>query len=219
MTDLPESWATAVAAAGGTAGPDDVARVGTALLGRWREPHRHHHGEQHLAEVLDAVHLLQGEVADVAVVLLAAWYHDAVYEGLPGQDEERSARCAERELPGLGLPPQRVRAVAGLVRGTADHTGDPPAGVDPRDAAVLNDADLCVLAAPERRYRRYAAGVRAEYAHVPEAAFRAGRAEVLRRLLAAPELFRTRDGRARWEPAARRNLTQELEELSSHPSP
>lgn len=218
MTELPKSWATAVAAAGGTAGAGDVTRVGTTLLGRWREPHRHHHGEQHLAEVLDGVQLLQDEAVDVAVVLLAAWYHDAVYDGRPGEDEERSARCAERELPGLGLPLQRVQAVAGLVRGTADHTGDPPEGVDPRDAAVLNDADLCVLAAPDQRYRRYAAGVRAEYAHIPEAAFRTGRAEVLRRLLAAPHLFRTREGRARWEPAARRNLMGELGELTVHPA-
>jgi predicted metal-dependent HD superfamily phosphohydrolase len=216
---LRANWATAVAAAGGTGGPDDVARVGAALLGRWREPHRHHHGEQHLADVLDAVHLLADETADVAVVLLAAWYHDAVYDGRPGEDEERSAQCAERELAGLGVPPQRVRAVAGLVRATVDHTGDPPAGVDGRDAAVLNDADLSVLAAVEPRYRRYADGVRAEYAHVPEAAFRQGRAAVLQRLLAAPHLFRTHHGRAHWEPAARRNLARELAELTDRTAP
>lgn len=214
---LPEVWATAVAAAGGTAELAEVERVGAALLDRWREPHRHHHGEQHLVDVLDAVHLLADQAADVAVVLLAAWYHDAVYDGRPGEDEERSAQCAERELAGLGVPPERLRAVAGLVRATADHTGAPPAAVDPRDAATLNDADLCVLAAAEPRYRRYAAGVRAEYAHVPDDAFRAGRAEVLQRLLAARHLFRTPYGRARWEPAARRNLARELAELGGRP--
>lgn len=216
---LPQSWATAVAAAGGTAGVDHVARVGAALLGRWREPHRHHHGEQHLADVLDGVDLLADEAADVAVVLLAAWYHDAVYDGRPGEDEERSAQCAERELDELGVPPERVQAVAALVRATIDHTGDLPAGADGRDAAVLNDADLSVLAAAEQRYRRYAAGVRAEYAHVPEAAFREGRAEVLQRLLAAPQLFRTRHGRVHWDPAARRNLLREVAELTGRPAP
>jgi predicted metal-dependent HD superfamily phosphohydrolase len=55
--------------------------------------------------------------------------------------------------------------------------------------------------------------VREEYAQVPAAAFVAGRAAVLRDLLAARPLFRTAPGRDRWETAARTNLRRELTTL------
>ena len=65
-----------------------------------------------------------------------------------------------------------------------------------------------------QRYADYVAGVRAEYAHVDEAGWRTGRAQVLRDLLALEPLFRTAEGRDRWEAAARANLTAELRDLS-----
>jgi predicted metal-dependent HD superfamily phosphohydrolase len=52
--------------------------------------------------------------------------------------------------------------------------------------------------------------VRGEYAHVADDDFRAGRAAVLRDLLAKPQLFQTAYGRASWEVAARANVAREL---------
>ena len=84
---------------------------------------------------------------------------------------------------------------------------------DDVDGAVLCDADLAVLARDEDGYRRYVDDVRREYAHVPDELFRAGRATVLSALLAAPTLFRTDEGRRRWERAARANVEAELARL------
>jgi predicted metal-dependent HD superfamily phosphohydrolase len=209
------SWLEAVRAAGGTAPPAAVEAAGTELLGRWAEPHRRYHDLEHLAEVLAAVDLLAAEAADVAVVRLAAWFHDAVYVGHPGQDEEDSAVLAEQVLAGLGVPAERVARVAGLVRMTAAHD---PADGDP-DAAVLNDADLAVLAAPAERYERYRTAVREEYRHVPDELFRAGRAAVLSTLAGRDPLFRTGTGRDRWQAAARANLAAELAALTSAGGP
>jgi predicted metal-dependent HD superfamily phosphohydrolase len=89
---------------------------------------------------------------------------------------------------------------------TAAHV---PSDGDP-DEAVLSDADLAILAAPEPRYARYTAAVRAEYAHVPDDAFRAGRSAVLAGLVAADRLYRTAQGHRRWEAAARANVAAEL---------
>jgi predicted metal-dependent HD superfamily phosphohydrolase len=102
-----------------------------------------------------------------------------------------------------------VAEVRRLVLLTAGHDPDP----DDRDGALLCDADLAVLGAPPQVYDRYAAAVRREYAHVPEPAFRAGRAEVLARLLELPALFRLPPTAARWERPARDNLTRELAAL------
>ncbi len=118
-------------------------------------------------------------------VLLAAWFHDAVYDG-QGDDEERSARLA---LDALG-PTPLGEEVARLVRLTATHR---PLDSD-APGQVLCDADLGILAADPARYASYTEGVRREYAHVPDADFAAGRAAILRDLLAKPTLFHTARG-------------------------
>ncbi|GAA4482609.1 hypothetical protein GCM10023191_003030 [Actinoallomurus oryzae] len=185
--------------------------LGAELLRRYAEPHRRYHTTRHLAEVLDHVDELAGEAADAGTVRLAAWFHDAVYDPTRGDNEERSAVLAERMLADTDLSAATVAEVARLVRLTATH--DPAEG--DRDGAVLCDADLAVLAAPPDRYADYAAAVREEYAAVPDEAFRAGRAEILRGLLALPALYRTAPARERWEAAARHNVETELMLLGS----
>ena len=63
------------------------------------------------------------------------------------------------------------------MRMTAHHR---PADDDVAGCA-LSDADLGILAAPRERYDAYVAGVRADFAHVGDDDFRAGRAAVLAR--------------------------------------
>ncbi|TMR98672.1 metal-dependent phosphohydrolase [Nonomuraea basaltis] len=179
--------------------------VGAELIARWAEPHRRYHTLDHLAAVLDAAAHLAGEADDLAAVRLAAWFHDAVYDGRPGWDEERSAQLAQSRLPRCGVPAARIAEVARLVRLTAAH--DTLADGD-ANGAVLCDADLAVLGGPG--YEAYAAAIRQEYAHVPGELFRKGRAEVLRRLLATPRLYRTARARELWEEPARANMTAEL---------
>jgi predicted metal-dependent HD superfamily phosphohydrolase len=194
--------------------PGRAAGVGAALLDSWGEPHRRYHDLTHLQNVLAGVAELADWADDRFAVELAAWYHDAIYDGLPDA-EERSAGRAEQELTAVGLPTDLVAEVARLVQLTARHN---PAA-DDRNGAVLCDADLAILAADPPRYAGYAAAVRQEYEHVPDADFRAGRAAILRDLLAQPTLFRTPTGRARWESPARANLTTELACLRPPPGP
>jgi predicted metal-dependent HD superfamily phosphohydrolase len=194
----------------------ELEAAGLDLLDRYAEPHRAYHDVTHLAEVLAAVELLAEHADDLPVVVAAAWWHDAVYDVTAGagRNEEASARLAERTLTGWtaaghAVDTGRAARVGDLVRMTAEH--DAPAG--DRDAEVLSDADLAVLAADPDRYARYAADVCREYEHVPEAAFAAGRAAVLRGLLAHDRLYRTAQGQARWEDRARANLARELAAL------
>lgn len=205
--DLPARW-DALLADLATAG--DPRAVGSHLLGRWAEPHRRYHDQVHLAVVLDQVDTLADHALDIQAVRLAAWYHDAIYAGAP-DDEEQSALLARADLTGLGLPGALVAETERLVRLTGPH--DPAPG--DRNGEVLCDADLAILAAGPEAYRRYVAAVRAEYAHVADDAFRAGRAQVLVQLLALPALFRTRLGYERWEAAARANVEAELRTLTS----
>ncbi|MFI7501471.1 hypothetical protein ACIBVL_23790 [Streptomyces sp. NPDC049687] len=198
------------ARAPGGHGPDPVPYADN-LLTRWQEPQRRYHTLAHLTAVLDHIDVLEEYADDPAAVRLAAWFHDAVYLPDRSENEERSARLAERALPEAGVPDARTAEVARLVRLTVTH--DP--ADDDRDGQVLCDADLAILAAPPSAYAAYTAAVRAEYHFVPTDAFRTGRAAILRQLLELPRLFRTPYGAAKWEPTARHNLRSELELLTS----
>ncbi|GHA84479.1 hypothetical protein GCM10010330_43350 [Streptomyces tendae] len=197
-----------------TAVPDS-APYADDLLARWQEPQRRYHTLAHLTAVLDHVDALAQHADDVDVVRLAAWFHDAVYRPDRSENEERSARLAERALPEAGVPAARTAEVARLVRLTVTHA---PAA-DDRDGQVLCDADLAILASPPSAYAAYTAAVREEYHFVPNDAFREGRAAILRQLLDLPSLFHTPHGRREWEATARHNLTGELEMLSLPDSP
>jgi predicted metal-dependent HD superfamily phosphohydrolase len=188
----------------------DPGPYGENLLARWAEPQRRYHTTGHLRAVLDRVDELAGHAADPDGVRLAAWFHDAVHLPERSENEERSARLAERALPEAGVSADRTAEVARLVRLTVTHD---PADRD-TNGEVLCDADLAVLAGPPSAYAAYAAEVRQEYHFVPDGAFRDGRAAVLHRLLGLPRLFRTAYGQEHWERTARSNIRAELDLLS-----
>ena len=189
----------------------DSPDVRDAVVAAYADPSRGYHDTRHLGEVLDRLDELAGNGAtyDETPVLLAAWFHDAVYDG-ERDAEERSAAWAEHALVEVA-PASVVSEVARLVRLTETHTPDDTDA----NGCALSDADLGILAAPRERYDEYVAAVRREYAHLEEAVFTAGRADVLRALAAKPHLFHTAYAREQWEAAARANLERELATLDS----
>ncbi|MGW0755109.1 HD domain-containing protein [Streptomyces sp. NPDC002814] len=207
---LAARFADALRAARAPVDSPDPAPYADDLLTRWQEPQRRYHTLKHLAAVLDHIDVLEKHAADPDVVRLAAWFHDAVYLPERSENEERSARLAERALPEAGLSAAKTAEVARLVRLTVTHA---PAG-DDRDGQVLCDADLAILASPPSAYAAYTAAVREEYHFVPNEAFREGRSAILRQLLDLPRLFHTPHGEREWEATARYNLRSELEMLS-----
>ena len=206
--------------------PDQPA-LRDALLDAWAAPERGYHDLTHLLEVLTRLGELADEVGYAAPeVQLAAWFHDAVYDG-DADPEGRSAEWARRALAaardhgkkgGLdGVMDGGVRRsvdvdeVVRLVLLTRDHSPAP----EDLNGVALCDADLAVLASAPARYAAYAAGVRREYRHLDDTTFTAGRLDVLRTFLAREHLFTSAVARARWEAAARRNAAREVAELES----
>lgn len=189
-------------------GDRTLQAVVAAATDRYAEPHRHHHGPAHVRQVAaDVDRLLSGvAVPDPDAVRLAAVYHDAVYDPRSSTNETDSAALAAHDLAGL-VPAATVASVVRLVLATREHR---PAGPD---EAVLLDADLAVLGADPATYDRYVAGVRAEYAHVADDAWRVGRAAVLASFLDRETIFHTR-AMAGTEVVARANLAREAASLA-----
>jgi predicted metal-dependent HD superfamily phosphohydrolase len=202
--------------------------VREAVRRRYGEKHRRYHDLRHLDAVLGNLHVLVAHSREpgtdaVEAARLGALWHDAVYLVGAVDNEEASARLAQAELSAAGAPGALVAEVARLVRLTAHHDptapgAGPAAGAVSREAAValdpagalLCDADLAVLAGSDAEYARYRDDVRAEWPHLDDAAFDAGRATVVRGLLARRWLFLTPFAVEAWEERARRNLATEL---------
>ena len=188
----------------------DQPQIRERLVSAYDDPARGYHDLRHLREVLEHLDdLVPADHPERDAVVLAAWFHDAVYDAV-GDNEERSARLADAVLTQAGVPIPLVDEVTRLVRLTAGH--DPAA--DDLPGQLLCDADLAILAADRERYDAYVAGVRQEYAEVPDADFRAGRKAVLEDLLAHDTLFHSDAARERWEEKARANVSAEVAALS-----
>jgi len=195
--------------------PDEAGWIalGEKLLARWTEPHRTYHDARHLEDVLLALNQLEVWGAEVAVVTkLAAWFHDAVYDGVTGDDERASAELAHMALTRAGIDNALAETVHDFVLATIP--AEAPAKVPPELAHLL-DADLSIFAASAVRYDRYANAVRAEYAHVPDVQFALGRARILESYAAQAEIYRTGTARDLWEAPARVNLAREIARLRS----
>jgi predicted metal-dependent HD superfamily phosphohydrolase len=197
--------------------PADAYPVFDRLVAAHTEPHRHYHTLEHLAEMFKVAGKLGDVATDPAAVSLAIWFHDAVYDPRAKDNEDRSAEFAVEQLWPLHLSDETLCRVGRLIRATA-HT---PLDVVDADTAVLLDADLAILSADPKRYARYAADVRKEYAWVPDEAYRQGRAAVLTGFLERPRIYRTERMFAAAEEAARANLRTEIATLSGDtiPSP
>ena len=197
--------------------------LGENLLARYEQPHRKYHTSVHLSEMLTALKTLykRHHTATPRAVLLAAWFHDAVYEANPGEDEAASADLARTTLTPLAstgfLTNREVTAIAHLIELTASHQladgiEEYTSGALTRaDAAFFLDADLAILAADSPRYTRYVAGVRAEYAHYAPDAFTRGRAAILQGFLNRTAIYASDTAHLLWDAPARLNLRTELE--------
>lgn len=178
-----------------------------ALEAAYAEPHRRYHSRAHVEACLALLAGQDGLSADDRRLLeYAIWWHDAVYDPTRADNEAASARMARDDLLARGETAAVADEVARLILLTRGHTvapGDPI-------GALLVSIELAVLGGDPATYDAYAAGVRVEYAHVPETAFRAGRARVMRQFLDAEAIYPDPAFRTRFEARARANIAREI---------
>jgi len=184
------------------------------LVAAWSEPARHYHTLQHLNECLALASVWGANLAprDHALLDVALWFHDAVYDPQARDNEARSAQLAVSALQAHGVAPDLAQRVAQLVLATAHAT---PVAAGNLLTDLLLDIDLAILGACAKRYAQYEAQIRAEYAWADDAAYAAGRAKVLSHFKAMADagpsaLYRTAPGQTRLAQA-RLNLAMALD--------
>jgi len=196
--DLQASWQRAWR---GVGAQSDGAVLHAALMAAWREPHRRYHTLQHLGECLDLLERVGALAAHRAEVEVGLWFHDAVYDVQRSDNEARSAEWLRDAAHAERVAGDVVDRIGALIMATR-HAALP----DGVDAQVLVDIDLAILAAAEPRFAEYERQIRAEYAFVPEATFRARRRAVLAGFLARERIYSTARLHDELEARARANL-------------
>ncbi|MDJ0642943.1 MAG: hypothetical protein QNJ15_09005 [Erythrobacter sp.] len=195
-----------------------LAAVPSALLAdlrkRHAEPQRHYHDWSHIEALLHHIDSIQAKLHDRDAVLYAVLFHDSIYDPREHDNERRSAQLLVDS--GSPLPPQSCALARRMIEATEGHSLPDDLTGEPRDdCAHFLDMDLAILGAPANRFDIYENQIRREYAHVPDQAFRTGRAKVLRHFLERERLYFTPWGMDRFEANARKNLARSLEALTS----
>ena len=185
----------------------DGAHWYDTLTQSYGESQRHYHNRDHLAECLEEFDRARHLAKDPAAVELALWFHDAVYDPKAADNEEQSAAMARNCLSAAGLS-SLADTVGALVMATKSHDTGMSA-----DAALLVDIDLSILGREPKRFAEFEAQIQEEYKWVPKLVFKFKRAQILERFLNRPRIYATDFFAGRYEEAARRNLTDSIQQL------
>lgn len=207
QADLDQRW-TALARRANWAG--DTAAIYAELQAAYNAPTRHYHNLHHVLQCLRTLDEVRHACTDPTAVETAIWFHDAVYDPTRPDNEARSADLAERHLRALGAAEPFVVTVHDLILDTR-HTTPPTTP----DGQTLVDIDLSILGRPAEIYDAYDRAIRREYAHVPDDAYRTGRATVLRSFLARASIYVTPTFQKQYELHARENLARSLRDLAA----
>jgi predicted metal-dependent HD superfamily phosphohydrolase len=179
-----------------------------ALFAAYSQNHRYYHTAQHIDHCLRELDAVLDLAAEPAEVELALWFHDAVYEPMSSNNEERSADWASELLSQHGVAAARVANVRAHIMATRH---DAPATLP--DSQLVVDIDLSILGADDATYAQFERNVRKEYQWVPLPLFRRKRAEILNSFLGRPRIYNTDRLYTRFEQQARHNLREAIRAL------
>jgi predicted metal-dependent HD superfamily phosphohydrolase len=206
VSKLAQRWE----AAWNIAPPQVRREVFDEVIAAYTNSNRHYHDLRHIAACLREFDSVKQLARNSRAVEAAIWFHDVVYDGHRQDNEEQSADFAMHAMARLGADDALRHAVRDLVLFTR-HDRDPGTN----DGKLMVDIDLASLGLPADAFDANGDAIRQEYAHVPEADFRKGRASLLGRFLSRPRIYLTDEFFARYEEQARKNLRRSLNAINA----
>jgi predicted metal-dependent HD superfamily phosphohydrolase len=175
------------------------------LISAYCESQRHYHNLRHLEACFFHFEQVKGWLIAPAEVLLALWFHDAVYQPHSTKNELHSALWLRDVLENGDRPPAQIERICGHVLATQNHC----AGED-LDRQFLLDIDLAILGSATDAFFQFDAKIRREYLWVPAETYHQQRLAVLTTFLERPHIYQTPYFRDKYESQARQNLTQAI---------
>ena len=186
----------------------------TQIISAYQEPDRKYHNLHHLQQLFTELQNFNPSdyLNDRPSIILAIFFHDAIYDTRSHENEAQSAKWAAESLTKLNLPNATIDRITHLIHLTKTHRPDPT----DLNAQILLDLDLSILATPPLQYQTYAQAIRQEYHWVPEADYRKGRSQILQTFLNRDRIYHHPEMHHH-EHQARTNLNQEIQTLKQNP--
>ncbi|ABW27490.1 HD domain-containing protein [Acaryochloris marina] len=171
------------------------------LVCAYSEPHRYYHTATHIDACLDHLDRVKVLAQAPAILEMALWFHDAVYQTQSNQNEQDSADWAVHFLQTAGVAVNVCHQVHHLIMATATHTTH-----DHPDTALMVDIDLAILGQNTQTFADFETQIRQEYAWVPITEYCQQRSQILETFAQRPHLYQTAYFQERYEAMARSNL-------------
>jgi len=208
---LAEFWRRSCQALG-AGDAASIAASWDALEAMYHHPPRAYHNLGHIQECLRALSNPSSRsvaIDTIALVSVALFAHDCVYDSTRPDNEQRSADVAVVLGRAMGIPPTTLAALHRLVMATT-HKGLPGDAAE----ALIRDIDLSSLGASPEQFDANTAAIRAEYAWAGDEQWRTGRVAFFKEILARPAIYFTPEFHARFESAARANVQRALHTMT-----
>lgn len=189
-----------------TSEPDDAARLWQEIEKCYNRSDRHYHTLAHLENLLNELRPHR-DSTNWHTIVFAIAYHDAVYNTLKSNNEEKSADLAVKRLASIAFPEAGRVQCQKLILATKKHE------FADDETNLFTDADLAILGAEPYVYKAYTEQIRREYKIYPDLVYRPGRKKVLQHFLEMDAIYKTEAFRGRYEDPARANLYTELKSL------
>lgn len=187
----------------------DDGRLYRVVADNYSEPHRRYHTLDHIRHCLGQLDRARHLAADPDAIELAVWFHDVIYDPTVDDNELRSARFFDSQL-GVHLPGEQAARVHRLIMAT-EYPSEPDDG----DARLMVDIDLSSFALPWEEFMHDTHAIQAEFAHVPEEQFIAGKLKFLESMLSRPRFYLTDYFHDRLEARARSNIERHIRDLNN----
>lgn len=178
---------------------------------KYSEKHRYYHTLNHIESLINLIEDYKEKISDIHYIFFSVWYHDAIYNTLKKNNEEKSSALAAKRLKDLNVDNLTVNKIKMLIISTKNHLTNPE--IDNFDAKLFLDCDLSILGANIERYKQYMNEIRLEYSIYPDLLYNKGRIKVLEHFLNMSRIYKTDEIYERFEKQARENLKYELETL------
>jgi len=169
---------------------------------------RHYHTLQHLCNLLSQLTIVKGEIKNWETTLFTLYYHDIIYNASKSDNEEKSAKLAEKRMKEISVSKEIIEHCKKQILATKSHHKS----ID-SDTNYFTDADLSVLGQSWEKYALYYKNVRKEYAIYPAIIYNPGRKKVLNHFLSMDRIFKTDFFYNKFETQAKQNLQRELDSL------
>lgn len=182
-----------------------IAELWTEIEKKYSSKKRHYHTLDHLENLYLQLVKIKGEIKSWNTILFTLFYHDIVYNSLKSDNEEKSAKLAEKRMKQISVPNETIELCINQILATKSHIKSTHT-----DTNYFTDADLSVLGQTWETYSLYYKNVRKEYSIYPDFVYNPGRTKVLNHFLAMDRIFKTDYFYTKFETQTKSNIQKEI---------